>query len=68
VGEVVKCPYCGFEGEFNVLKRWRYRWWNVYYYQCPKCSGNFRYQVDPEGRYKSYIIKVSKKSSLPKFG
>lgn len=21
---VVKCPYCGFEGEFKLLKTWKY--------------------------------------------
>ena len=26
---MVRCPYCGFEGEFKLLKTWRYRWWNV---------------------------------------
>ena len=53
-----KCPYCSFEGEFKLLKTWRYRWWDVYFYECPKCGGRFRWQVDPEGRRKSYVLKV----------
>jgi len=57
---VVKCPYCGYEGEHKLLKTWKYSWWDVYFYQCPKCSGKFRYQVDPQGRYKSYVIRVGK--------
>ena len=54
----LKCPYCGFEGEFKLLKTWRYRWWDVYLYECPKCGGRFRYQVDPTGKYKSYVMRV----------
>jgi hypothetical protein len=26
---MIKCPYCGFEGELKLLKTWRYRLWNV---------------------------------------
>jgi len=55
---VVKCPYCGFEGEFKLLKTWKYRWWNVYFYECPNCHGRFRYQVDPAGKYKSYVMRL----------
>jgi DNA-directed RNA polymerase subunit RPC12/RpoP len=58
VNDVVMCPYCGFEGEFKLLKTWKYRWWNVYLYECPKCSGRFRYQVDPAGKYKSYVMRL----------
>ena len=49
---MTKCPYCGYEGEFKLLKTWRYRWWDVYFYECPKCNGRFRYQVDPKGTKK----------------
>jgi len=42
---MIKCPYCGYEGEFQLLKTWKYSWWDVYLYQCPKCNGKFRYQV-----------------------
>jgi len=55
---VVKCPYCEYEGDFKLLKTWKYRWWSVYFYECPKCSGRFRYQVDSEGVRKSFIIRV----------
>jgi hypothetical protein len=55
---LAKCPYCGYEGEFKLLKTWRYRWWEVYFYECPKCNGRFRWQVDPSGRYRSYVIRV----------
>jgi len=26
---LVKCPYCGYEGEFRVLRTWRFRFYNV---------------------------------------
>jgi len=55
---MVKCPYCGYEGDHVLLKIWRYRLWVVYYYRCPKCGGKFRYQVDPEGKRKSYVMRV----------
>jgi DNA-directed RNA polymerase subunit RPC12/RpoP len=55
---VVRCPYCGYESEFKLLKTWRYRAWDVRYYECPRCGGRFRWQVDPTGRYRSYVIRV----------
>jgi hypothetical protein len=58
VGKVVKYPYCEYEGEFNLLKTWKYRWWDVYFYECPKCNGRFRWQVDPEGKRKSYVMRI----------
>ncbi len=55
---MVKCPYCGFDGDFRLLKTWKYKRWDVYFYECPKCKGRFRLQIDPEGKWKSYILKV----------
>jgi uncharacterized Zn finger protein len=57
---VIECPYCGYKGDFKLLKTWKYKWWNVYFYECPHCLGKFRWQIDPEGKKKSYIIKVGK--------
>ena len=54
---MVRCPYCGYEGEHRLLKTWRYRVWEVYYYECPRCGGRFRWQVDPTGRYRSYVMR-----------
>jgi DNA-directed RNA polymerase subunit RPC12/RpoP len=58
---MVKCPYCGFEGDLNPLKTWKYVLWDVYFYECPSCKGRFRYQVDPTGRRGSYVIRVGVK-------
>jgi hypothetical protein len=56
---LTKCPYCNYEGEFRLLKTWRYRWWEVNYYECPKCHGRFGFYVDPTGKRKSLIIKFA---------
>jgi uncharacterized Zn finger protein len=56
--KMVKCPYCGYEGEFKLLKTWKYSKWDVYFYECPICGNRFRYQIDPTGKYKSYIIRI----------
>jgi hypothetical protein len=55
---VIKCPYCSFGGGFKTLKTWKYKWWNVYFYECPSCNGKFRYQLDPEGKRKEFVMKV----------
>jgi DNA-directed RNA polymerase subunit M/transcription elongation factor TFIIS len=57
-----KCPHCGYKGDFKLLQTWRYSWWNVYYYECPKCGGKFRFYVDPKAKKKSYIIPVIRRS------
>ncbi len=48
--------YCGFEGEFKLLKIWRYRWWNVRFSEYPKYNAHFASYVDPEGRRGSFVI------------
>jgi len=35
--------------------------WIVYLYECPSCRAIFRYQVDPEGKRKSFIMRVSRR-------
>ena len=34
VNDVVKRPYCGFEGEFKVAKTWRFRFYDIERLQC----------------------------------
>ncbi|MEM4482112.1 MAG: hypothetical protein QXV04_05265 [Desulfurococcaceae archaeon] len=34
------------------------RFWNVNLHQCPRCSGKFRYQVDPTGKYKNFTMRI----------
>jgi len=56
--EKLKCPFCGFEGESKLLKTWKYAGWDVYFYQCSNCGKKFRWQVDPTGVKKSFIMRV----------
>jgi DNA-directed RNA polymerase subunit RPC12/RpoP len=56
---LVRCPYCGFEGEFKLLKTWRYRLWEVNYYECTKCHSRFGFYVDPTKKRKSFTVKFA---------
>ena len=58
-----KCPYCGFEGEFVVLKTWQFRFYEVKRLECPKCRGVFNhYQgTSPRGRKSEFVIRIKPK-------
>jgi len=62
---MVKCPYCGYEGEFKLIKNWRFRFYDVKRLECPKCNGVFNhyYGVNSVGKMSSFIIKVRPKIS-----
>jgi hypothetical protein len=55
----IKCPYCGFESEFKPLKTWRYRWWEVNYYEYLKCHSKLGFYVDPVGKRKIFTMKFT---------
>lgn len=62
---MVKCPYCGYEAEtsgFKLLKGpWRFRFYEVKMFECPKCLKvfNYYYGVSPRsGRVSEFTIKV----------
>ena len=57
---MAKCPYCGYEGEFTVLKIWKFRFYEVERLECPKCRGVFNhYQgVSPTGKKSEFVIRV----------
>ena len=61
---MAKRPFCGYEGELKPLRTWRYRWWNVYFYECHECHGRFGFYVDPIGKRKSFIIKFASRRRL----
>jgi len=63
VNDMVKCPYCGYEGEFKLIKTWRYSGGMYTSMNAQMCGGRFRYQVDPTGKYKSYVMRVGVKRS-----
>jgi hypothetical protein len=51
----VRCPYCGYEGEFGLIKNWRYRWWNAYFYECSQYNTCFACYVVPDVERKGFI-------------
>jgi uncharacterized C2H2 Zn-finger protein len=60
VRKVVKCPYCGYEGEFKLLKTWKFRFYDVKRLQCPRCNNVFNYYhgVSPRtGKVSEFTIK-----------
>ena len=58
---MVKCPFCGYEGEFRAIKSWRFRFYTVKMLTCPKCRGVFNHYhgVSPRsGKVSEFVIKV----------
>jgi len=57
---MVKCPYCGYEGEFKLIKKWRFRFYDVKRLECPKCNGVFNHYmgVSVKGKTSEFMIKV----------
>jgi len=56
----IKCPYCGFEGELKLLKTWKFRFYDVKRFQCPKCMRmfNYYYGINPRiGKVSEFVIK-----------
>jgi transcriptional regulator NrdR family protein len=60
---MVKCPYCDYEGEFKLIKNWRFRFYDVKRLECPKCNGRFNYYVgvSVKGKTSKFVIKVKHK-------
>jgi uncharacterized Zn finger protein len=58
--DVVKCPYCGFEGEFKLLKMWKFRFYDVKMVKCSNCNGvfNYYYGVNPKGKKSEFVIRI----------
>jgi len=57
----VKCPYCGFKGEFKLLRMWKYSWWDVCFYERLRCGVHFTSYVDPEGMRRGFVISYKPK-------
>ena len=57
---MVKCPYCGYEGKFKLLKTWKFRFYEVKHLECPKCHGVFNHYhgVGRTGRKSEFVIRV----------
>jgi len=57
---VVKCPYCGYKGDFKPLKTWKFRFYDVKMLECSRCGGRFNHYfgVSPRGRCSEFVIRV----------
>jgi uncharacterized Zn finger protein len=64
VRAVVKCPHCGFENGFKVIKSWKFRFYDVRMLECLNCSGRFNHYVgiSPRGRLSEFVIRVKPRS------
>jgi len=58
---VVKCPYCGFEGEFRLLKAWKFRFYDVKMLECLSCKRVFNhyYGVSRTGKRSEFVIRIN---------
>jgi len=71
VGEMVKCPFCGYEADLNQFKlirdSWRFRFYIVKMLECTKCHGvfNYYYGVSPKSnRVSEFVIRVKPKPGV----
>ncbi|MCS7365259.1 MAG: hypothetical protein NDF54_07485 [archaeon GB-1867-035] len=61
MGENLKCPFCGNEKDFQTLKEWKFRFYNVKRLQCQNCNGIFNYYEGKSprtGKASIFIIRV----------
>jgi len=60
---MVKCPYCGYEGGFRLIKNWRFKFYDVKMFECPKCHSVFNHYagVSVKGKTSEFVIKVKPK-------
>jgi Arc/MetJ-type ribon-helix-helix transcriptional regulator len=58
----IKCPFCGYEGEFRLIKNWRYNSYDVEMFECPKCKGRFNHYVNIKNKTSEFVIKIKPKS------
>jgi hypothetical protein len=40
---MIRCPFCGFQGNFKVLKTWRFLFYSVNRLECPSYGGIFNH-------------------------
>lgn len=69
---MVKCPYCGFESienDFKLLRNpWRFRFYTVKRFECPKCHGVFQHYsgISSRGRKSEFIIRIKPRVVMSK--
>jgi hypothetical protein len=57
-----KCPYCGYEGGFKLIKTWKFVFYGVMMLQRLKCGGIFNhyYGISPRtGRVPEFVTRIS---------
>lgn len=56
----MKCPFCGYDGQPEVAKEWKFRFYTVQRVKCPMCGGIFNQYAGttPAGRFSEFIIRV----------
>ena len=57
---MVKCPYCGYEENFRLLKTWKFRFYDVKMLECSRCGGRFNHYlgISPKNRRSEFVIKI----------
>jgi len=57
---MVRCPLCNKDFQAEPLKTWRFRFYQVKRFQCPKCGGIFNLYsgVSPKGKRSEFTIRV----------
>ncbi|MEM2288863.1 MAG: hypothetical protein QW503_07245 [Sulfolobales archaeon] len=66
---MIKCPYCGYEGDEKIFKLlrepWKYGYYTAKRFECPRCNKKFRYYegVSPSGRHVEFYIPKPKTES-----
>jgi len=67
VGNVVKCPFCGYDSEFKEVRApWKFGFYIVKMFECPRCRGVFNYYhgISPRtGKVLEFVIRVRPKAS-----
>ena len=64
--KIVKRPYCGYEGNFKIFKKWHFRFYDVNMMQCPRCSGVLNYYsgLRPGGEKSELVIRIRPKPEM----
>jgi hypothetical protein len=56
-----RCPCCGYEDEFKLIKMWEFKFYGIMMLQCLKRGGIFNhyYGISPRiGRVSEFVIKI----------
>jgi uncharacterized Zn finger protein len=57
-----RCPCCGYEDEFKLIKMEEFKFYGIMLLQCLKCGGTFNhyYGISPRtDRVPEFVIRIS---------